>query len=226
MPAPKRGAGAKAPALPVIANAKFRVLMRMLDAIVDRNTDIYVEHGRKFSDKKRAGTSRDWTAADLGPLARGLDTNLADARQQLVDAGLRAHDDAADTEILIAAGIGTAPELYDELVRLTLLVEMSIDDFNVARRDGDEALNATLEDLLQTLDDVPLAEVRERVGRAWAHIAEALGYQPGKAWGLIAKTIWRVVSQGMETMEPPLPPTSSSTQSTDSPAATAGPEPK
>lgn len=220
---PKKRAGAKAPALPEISNAKFRALLRMLDEIVERNTDVYVEHGREFSDKKRAGTGRDWTAADLGPIARGLDTNLADARQQVVDAGLRAHDEAGDSEILIAAGIGTAPELYDEILRLTLLAEMSTDDFNVARR-GD--LDAVLDAALEALDDLPLTETRERAGRAWAHIATALGYQPGKAWGLIAKTIWRVISQGMETMETPSLLTSSSPPSIDSPADTGGPEPK
>lgn len=226
MPQPKRRAGATAPArkglpaLPEITNEKFRTLLRMLDEIVEASTDVYVEHGHRFGERKRQGTGREFTAAEIGPIARGLDTTLADARQQLVGAGLRSHDEPADTEVMIAAAIGTAPEIYDALVRLTLLVEMSVDEFDKARA-GD--LTAALDQAREQLANVGMSEMRQRVARAWTHISDTLGYQPGKAWGLIAKTIWQVVSQGMTTLQPA---TSSSSPSTDSPAATAGPDEK
>lgn len=216
--APRTTNGAGVRRLPAISVAKFREALLQLEHVVSENTATFIEHGQAYRDQHRHATGRPLTAEEVAMIARGLDTNLADARQQITDADLAAYDEPQPQEILLAAGVATTPGLFDAVLRLAALVEMPNDAFQDAREA--DSLDHALDEAVAGLDDVGLIEQRDRAAAAWDHLSVAMGYQPGKAWGLIAKTMWQAISQGMSHLTIPASPSS-----TDSPATTTGPEP-
>jgi hypothetical protein len=213
-----RTVAASRPTLPAISVAKFREALLQLDQVVDANAQTFIEHGQRYREQHREATARPLSAVEVAEIAAGFNVELAEAKEQIDAAGLTTTDEPEPQEILLAAGVSTTPALFDAALRLAALLEMPNAEF--AEAHAADELDERLDERVAAYDQEDLVVLRERVGRAWEHLSLAMGHTPGKAWGLIAKTMWKAVSQGMSQ----LAATASSMQSTGSPPPTAGPD--
>lgn len=212
----------RAPVLPPVTVARFEEAMRLLEQVVDEQTDVFIARGQAYREKHRDGTSRPLSAEEAGSIAAGLavahgEPPIAFA-EQLQASDLRAHEQPEPVEVLLAAGVATAPAFTTAVLRLVALVEMPAIEFRAHVDDGtlSDALDAACEELRW----VDLAE--EGLGRAHAafeHFARAAGVEPGKAVGLVSRAVWQALNQAMSSLG-----VSASSSSTGLPASTDGAE--
>lgn len=207
------------PPLPPITGSKMRSALVQLDLMVELNAGEFIEHGQAYRQQHRDATSRPLTAIEVAQIAAAFDAPLPQVKKDIDRAKLTAHDEPQPMEILARATVATSPALYDSVLRLTALLEMPNTDYANARDRGD--LDTALTTAVAHMDDEELGVLRQRVGRAWGHLGEAMGHEPGKAWGLIAQTLWKTISQGMSQLATAAA-TASSTSSTSSPQPTDG----
>lgn len=213
---------ASKPTLPKITPARFKEAMLLVERIVDENTDVFIERGQEYRRKHREGTSRPLTAAEAAQVATAMsaafDGDLADLAVRVQDSDLRAYDQPDPREVLLAAGVATAPAFLDAVMRLVALIEMPDQQFRDARED--ETLNEALETAVKDLEYVDLrTDGRTRASAAMEHFAAAAGVDSGKALGLVTRSLWQALSQAMTH----LAPTSTSSSLTGSPPSTDGP---
>lgn len=217
-----RTRAAAAPQLPVISVARFEDALELVERMVGEHQSTFIEHGQKYRDEHRRATSRPLNAIEAAQVAAGfLDDRSPEERAAAFQQhdGLSAYDEPAPTEVLLAAGVATAPALLEATLRVTALIELPADVYEQARENED--LDGALDDQVDELRQLDLKEARTRASAALAHFADAAGVEPGKAWGLVARSVWQALSQAMShlTQEPASP----SSSLIDSPPSTDGP---
>lgn len=218
MPAAKKPASPKpeARAFGKITVARYREALRYLTVAVDALRDAYIEQGAAFRLAYTEGTSREPTAQELAPVAAGLGITLEEAAEQVRAAGLSAHEDAGDQEILLASLIGAAPEALDGFLGLFALLDMPKEQFEEAREADDLAAAVTA--AVNAMDDEPMSVQREKALQAWEAMAVEMGYQPGKGWALIARSAWTALTTAMSASQMlPSPSPTDSQPPTDGP---------
>lgn len=201
----QEGAGA-APALPPISVSRFQEATRLLERVVNEKVDIFIGHASEYRARHRDATRRELTgneAAQIAVAASAMfdDTVPFEERATKIQAsGLRAHDEVTTDEVLLAAGLQTAPEFVDAVLMVVALLEMPADEFKTARQH--DTLQTSLERAAEELGDVDMDVMRDRAKRALAHLAEKAGAPPGEAWGLLGRTVWQALRQGMTHLFP------------------------
>lgn len=184
-----------------ITVARYREGLRYLTVAVDALRDSFIEQNAAFRLAYTEGTSREPTAVELAPVARGLTeaggrkVTLKEAAKQVRDAGLSAHEEPGEQEVIVASLIHAAPEALDGFLGLYALLAMPKDEFQEAREA--ETLPQAVRDAVRAMDDEPMDEQREKAALAWEAMAVAMGYQPGKGWALIARSAWMALTTAM-----------------------------
>lgn len=208
--------------LPVVTVARFEAASKLIEQLVDENTDLFVGRMHAYRERSRAGTSRALSATEAAQVAAGLATDLEAAERVSVAesvqaSGLRAVDEPGAMEVLLAAGVATAPAFLDAAKRVVALLELPEDAFREAYDAG--TLDAATADAIADLAHLPLPDARERARAAFAHLAEQAGDASGEGVRLLIRTVWQALQQAADQMAPTLSGLSSLT---DSPEPTDG----
>jgi hypothetical protein len=212
-----------APALPKITVMRFEDAGQLLERLYDDNVDTFIARGQDYRDRHRGATSRPLTVQETVMVAGGLSATIAEAQEQIDEAGLTNHDEPSTGEVLLAAGLSTAPAFMRSVRRLVALIELDPDVYRQAREQGLDGLWAAVDAAAEQLLELDLDEGRARAQRALEHLADSAGVPAGKAWGLVANTVWQAMSQAAHQLGERM----RSASSTSSAASTAdSPEPK
>jgi hypothetical protein len=212
----RNGSGAAVPPLPPVSVARFEEAQHLLERIVAENTDTFIAAGQAYRAQHRKGTGRPLNAQEIAVIAAGLGVSLKDADEQVTEAGLTHHDQPEPQELLLAAGVATAPAFTEAVRCFTALMELPDREFEDASEAGtlDDAIAAAQPDL-RRLD---LKVARVRATRAMEHLADAAGVAPGKAKALLTGPVMQALWQAMTH----LTSEAASASSISSPANTAG----
>lgn len=207
------------PRLPVITVARMQEATELVDRLVSEKTDIFLRHASDYRAKHRAHNERALSPFEAGQLVgamaaavgEGLPENPAEAIRGIQESSLRAQDDPDFRELMLSAGLATAPALIDACLRLVALVEMDGERFEQSCEDG--RIDESITEDLRELKKLPLVEARMRATAALAHVQEATGATKGEAWGLLVRLIVQAFSQAMQMTRPAPSPSESPTSS-------------
>lgn len=186
--------------LPPITVARFDEALQLVEAIVDEQTDLFIAKAQDYRERHRAGTERGLTATEAGQLAASMSAVVAsppvDVAVALQQSDLRGYDEPEPVELLLRAGIATAPAFMAAVQRFVALIEMPAGEFRAAREDArlDQALDAAVE-AMEYEDLSGTDGARERAQRAFEHFATDAGATPGKALSLLPRALWSAVEQ-------------------------------
>lgn len=220
--------------LPPMTVARFEEATKLIEQLVAEKTDVFLEHANVYKRKHRAASERSLTPQEAAQIAAAMAEVIHDdlsqdpgrAVRRIQESGLRAVDEPAPQELLLAAGLATAPALLDVVKRLVALVEMDADVFE------DACEGETLDDAIaagaKELRRAELGEARQRATAALEHVQKATGASKGEAMGLLVRTIVQAFSQAMEMSQQRQSQTESSTASlvnTDGPGETSSTAP-
>ncbi len=206
------------PPLPTIKVAKFRELGALLERLVDTNTDVFVAAGQRYRERHLAGTERPLQPLEIAQIAACMSLTLADAKTQITELGLTAHDEPDPTQLLLIMGIQTAPAWMTSVLALVALIEMPDTRFQAARETG--TLQEELDADTTLLENLDLADAHARARAAMDHVAAQSGADPGKAWSVLGRSVLQALQQAAEQLRT-TPATSSLTSSPTSTDGTA-----
>lgn len=210
--------------LPPLTVARFEQCALLMERLIDENTDVFTARMVAYRDRQRAAGARRLTADEAASVAAGLAAGLgaeADLVQvaEDVQAGeLRAVDEPQPLEVLVAAGVATAPAFLGAALRLVALLELPAGVFEDAYEAG--TLDAAIEDHAKELRALDLEEARARAACALDHLSVKAGAGPGEGMRLLARTVWQALQQAAEGMAPTV--TSGLSSLTGSPPPTDG----
>lgn len=212
--------GSGAPAMPKLTVARLEEALLLVEQLVSEHTDVFVKAGQDYRERHRDGTSRPLNADEIARIALGLGVNLASADAQIQEAGLTHHDEPEPQEVLLAAGVATAPAFLRAAMRLTALLEMSPDTFEDAREAG--TLREAVAELVNEYGPLDVPQMRARAAAALEHLSVNTGVAPGKAWEVVTRTVTQGLGQALAMLAASRPESSLSAPSTDSAAAMEG----
>ena len=210
--------------LPVVTVARFEAASKLIEQLVEENTDLFVGKMHAYRERSRAGTSRALTAAEAAQVAAGLATDLAAEERVQIAADvqastLRAVDEPSVQEVLLAAGLSTAPAFLAAALRFVALIELDADAFEQAYDDG--TLDEVLAPQIRALRELPLEDARERATAALDHLGSKAGVASGEGVRLLITAMWQALQQAANQMAPSL--SSGLSSLTDSHEPTDGP---
>ena len=193
--------------LPVVTVARFEAASKLIEQLVEQNTDTFVEKMHAYRERQRAGTSRALSAAEAAQVAAGLATDLEPAERVKVAedvqaSGLRAVDEPSPQEVLLAAGLSTAPAFLDAALRFVALIELDADTFAEAYDAG--TLDEALAPAIAVLRELPLEDARVRAAAALDHLGSKAGVASGEGVRLLIQTMWQALQQAANQMAPSL----------------------
>jgi hypothetical protein len=202
MPAPRK-APAK-PKLPPVTVARFDVAIELVEALVDEQTDTFIAKGQEYRDRHREGTTRKLTAQESAQVASAMaslgDLNPVSVAVAVQESDLRGYDEPEPVEILLRAGVATAPAALASVLRFVALVEMPADVFMAAREaDG---LDGALDEAVKPMAYAELdgtGGMRARAVAAFEHFGRAAGAE-GKALSLFPRALWQAVQQATSSL--------------------------
>ncbi len=197
------------PALPPVTVAKLEDGARLIERLVQENASIFGENIRKYREERRESSTRPLTAAEaaqvaaamgsvveenggVSPLAENPGKVLAD----LQNSELRAVDEVPVQEVLLAAGLATAPAVLSATKQLVALIEMPSDAHREAREGG--TLDTAIDADAKTLDYLELTEGRDRARLALDHFQSAAGAAEGEGLSLIVNMIGQALGQAVQ----------------------------
>lgn len=112
---------------------------------------------------------------------------------KLQNSDLRSRDVVPQSEVLLAAGLATAPALLDAVKQIVALVEMSDARYKTAKKN--DCLEEAIEQDAEKLDDLELSEGRARAAAALAHFQKAAGSTAGEVVGLLRDMMGQALAQ-------------------------------
>lgn len=209
--AAKKAEGASV--LPPLKVAKMAEIGRLIERMVTENTSVFSTRMREYREARAEGSERPLTAHEASQVASGMieaavaigheigSDDLPAFVQRFQDSKLRAVDVVPQQEVLLAAGVSTAPMLIEAVAQLVALIEMPEDRFRDARESG--SLPETIKQDAAAFDDLDLAEARARASTALEHFQKAAGATAGEVVGLLRDMLAQAMTQaaGMDASE-------------------------
>lgn len=218
--------GGQSPAaLPPLTVARFEQATLLMERLVDENTDVFVGRMHAYRERQRAATSRKLTPDEAASVAAGLAASLSDdadlvgVAEDVQAGGLRAVDEPGAHEVLLAAGVATAPAFLNAALRLVALIELPADTFEAAYED--DTLDDAIAAHVSTLRALDLDEARARAVSALDYLSVKAGAGSGEGLRLLARVVWQALNQAAEQMTPMI--ASGLSSLTDSQPPTDGP---
>lgn len=193
------------PKLPPITVARFEETLALIEALFDENVDVLVAKGQEYREMHREGTERRLTAMEAAQVAAGMASGVGLPPVTLAvavqESDLRAYDEPEPMEILLRAGVATAPAAMTTVKRFVALIEMAPDAFQAAREadDLDAALTTAVDAMAYDDLDGPTG-ARQRAQAALEHFARAAGSGPGKAGGLLLRALIQAIEQAVSSL--------------------------
>jgi hypothetical protein len=188
--------------LPPVSVAHFEEAMRLLEQLVDTQADTFIAAGQSYREKHRSGTERDLNADEAMQIAAGVAAVVAapplDVAVALQRSQLRAYDEPEPIEVLLSAGVATAPGFMTAAKRFTALIELPAAELE--RLVEGEALDGALDDAVDAMTYEDLQAVRARAHRAFAHFAQAAGAGSEKGVGLLLRAWEQARKLGMTSL--------------------------
>ncbi len=193
--------------LPVVTVARFEAASKLIEQLVEENTDLFVGKMHTYRERSRAGSSRALSAAEAAQVAAGLATDLEPGeRVKLAEdvqaSELRAVDEPSPQEVLLAAGLSTAPAFLDAALRFVALIELPADTFAEAYDAGE--LDEALAPAIAALRELPLEDARARAAAALDHLGSKAGVASGEGVRLLITAMWQALQQAANQMAPSL----------------------
>ena len=222
----ERAAAHDAP-LPPVTVARFQEATRLIEVLVDENTDLFIDRMASYRERARAGSARRLTPAEAAQVAAAIGGAMdQDAGQVAQLAGkiqkgsLRTVDEPNPQEVLLAGGLATAPAFIAAALQVVALLELPAETFEAAREAG--TLRDEVAAAAKVLADLPLADARARAARAMQNLAEGAGTSEGEAWSLLTSTVRQAFDNALLTMADrmqtaPLESLTGSPETTDGP---------
>jgi hypothetical protein len=188
----KGGKPAAARVLPPVTVARRPAAPAQIDTLVEQKADIFAIRGQRYREVWRDRSERslepDEVAQVAGALGAALGrSDITDLLAEVSESNLRTKSDPPRLEVLLAAGIATAPALIDACLDFVALIELPADAFEQASDAG--TLFLALEEPVRALKRLELAEANQRARAAFSHIAAAAETTPGEAVGLILRAL-------------------------------------
>lgn len=211
MPAAKRppsktGAAGNKPAQ-VLTVARFEQAMLLLEQLVDENTDLFIGKMQQFRDKHRDGTDRRLNAEEAAQVAAALsaaideeDRDSVALAESVQKSELRAYDQPSQQEVLLAAGVSTAPAFINAAVRLVALLELPEKEFEAAYEAG--TIDDAVEDGARGLRQLDLEDARKRAAAALDLLASKSGAGSGEGVRSLVAAVWRALNMAAEATTP------------------------
>lgn len=221
----KTAASGESRALPPLTVARFEQATLLMEKLVDENTDVFVGRMQAYRERQRAATSRRLTADEAAGVAAGLaaslsdDADLVSVAEDVQSGELRAVDEPGAHEVLLAAGVATAPAFLNAALRLVALIELPADIFEAAYED--DTLDTAIELHVKDLRALDLDEARARAVSALDYLSEKAGAGSGEGLRLLTRVVWQALNQAAEQMTPVI--SSGLASLTDSRPPTDGP---
>ena len=191
----------------VITVARFEQAMLLLEQLVDENTDLFIGKMQQFRERHREGTDRKLTADEAAQVAAALSMAVDEEERDAValaesvqGSSLRAYDQPGQQEVLLAAGVSTAPAFIGAALRIVALIELPEDVFEQAYEADD--IPAAIEEKAKELRRLDLEEARDRAKDAFELLAAKSGAGSGEAVRSLAAAIWRALTQAAEATTP------------------------
>jgi hypothetical protein len=204
--------------LPPMTVARFKEASLLIERLVSEKTDVFLGNANDYRRKHRElSDPRPLTPQEAAQIAAAMAEVIVNEEDPIAYAArvqeseLRAYDEPAPQELLLAAGLATAPALMDAVMRLVALVEMDAERFKAAREE--ESLDDLIKEDAEGLEELDVAVARERAVAALEHVQVATGAGKGEAWGLLVRVVVQAFSQAMQMSRPATSPTESSTSS-------------
>lgn len=191
----------------VVTVARFEQAMLLLEQLVDENTDLFIGKMHSFREKHRDGTDRPLTAEEAAQVAAALSAAITEEDRDSValaesvqKSELRAYDQPSGREVLLAAGVSTAPAFVNAALRMVALLELPEPEFETAYDAGtvDEAVEAKCVEL-RKLD---LEEARTRASDALDLLAQKSGAGSGEGVRSLIAAVWRALNMAAEATTP------------------------
>lgn len=212
--------------LPPVTVSRFEQVTLLIQRLASEKTDVFVAAMGDYAQQRRHATARGLThteaAAAAAQIAQQLGrTDVGAVAAEIQQSGLQASDPPEPRELLLAAGVRTAPAFLDVALQVCALIEMDADSFDAAVEGA--RLDGAIDDLTTQLRRLPMSEARARAGRALEHFTrETTGGSPGEAWSLLTGTVWEAIRAAITSLDGSA--SSSSTrlhEPTDGPAGTS-----
>jgi hypothetical protein len=191
-------------ALPEITVGKFEDAAKLVEELVQEKASVFVDALARYRNTHRDGMLRPLNALEAAQITSAMAEALSDEQKadlagtaaEIQDSGLRAYDEPGEKEVLLAAGLSTAPAFMDAARRLVALIEMPDDLYEAACTDG--RLFEAIREAADELRKLPLAKGRERASRALGHFSETAGVDSsGKAWAHIGRIVLTALTQAV-----------------------------
>lgn len=207
-----RAAGTAAPApkaLPPVTVGRFKQFGLLVERLISEKTSVFAEAQASYREVHREASPRKLKAVEAAQVAAAMAETLGgelaeDAgavAAKIQQSGLRAYDEPEGVEVLLAAGLATAPALMDVVSQLVALVEMPAEAFEAACES--ETLDVALDAAVVELDKLDMQEGRARAAAALEHVAERTGVAPGEAVRLVTRLVGQSMGQALQ-MNPQL----------------------
>lgn len=217
--------GGQSRALPPLTVARFEQCTLLMERLVDENTDVFVGRMQAYRERQRSASSRRLTPDEAAGVAAGLaasleaDADLVQVAEDVQAGELRAVDEPSAHEVLLAAGVATAPAFLNAALRLVALIELPADVFEAAYED--DTLDTAIEDHVKDLRALDLDEARARAVSALDYLSVKAGAGSGEGLRLLTRSVWQALNQAAEQMTPQI--LSGLSSLTDSAPPTDGP---
>jgi hypothetical protein len=188
--------------LPPVTVARFEQVTLLIQRLATEKTSVFLAAMRDYQDQHRDATSRPLThmeaASVAGTLAHQIGRDdVAAIAGEVQQSGLRAHESLEPRELLLAAGIRTAPAFLDVALQVCALIEMSADTFEHMCETG--LLDDAVGDGAATLRNLPMSEARDRATAALEHFSrESTGQSLGEAVRLLTGTVGQALKQALD----------------------------
>lgn len=202
MTAQKKGEGQ--PALPPMMVARVADCMRLVEDLVSENIELFGDNIAKHRAMRRESSSAPLTGMEAAQVAAalGIDPNAENAAERIAaiqKSDLRSTDEVPMQEVLLVAGVATAPAAIEAACRLVALVEMPDPEYRKAREAGKDKLREAIDKAANAFElDVSAEDGRARASAALDHFQKAAGVDSGEARSLILRTVLEALGQAME----------------------------
>jgi hypothetical protein len=223
-PAKSQGARPKPPVLPVMSVQRFEESLELVERIAKEERGGFLREMQAFRQEHRDITQRPLTATEAAEIASTL-AAMVNERPSPGDASeaqgsdLYVYEDPAERDVLVAAGMATAPALVRAVRRFVALMEMSEVEFEQACEAGQ--LPTLTDEHAKALGKVSMSEARERQSRAMSHWAKEVGVGSGEVMRRLVETVMGALEQAAIRVSAQASPARSHL-STSSPAPTDG----
>lgn len=190
--------------LPPVTVARFEQVTLLIQRLAQEKTSLFLAAMRDYQAQHQDATGRPLThveaASVAGTLAQQIGReDVAAVAGEVQQSGLRVHEPPEPRELLLAAGIRTAPAFLDVALQVCALIELPADQFDAELDTG--ALDDAIADRANVLRKIPMGEARDRASAALEHFArESTGASLGEAVRLLTGTVGQALKEAIDQM--------------------------